>query len=108
MEPSFSHYLNCNEPQLEASKEFDYIAGVRICIEVQVHSAICLPGIFKIEINPSFHTVFHPCLQEAMQRLLPSLGMLFCSRRELGALAPSDTCLVQRQGPLRGLLPGLG
>lgn len=49
MEPSLSRYFNCNEPQSEASKKFDYVAAVHICIEVQVHSVICLPDVFKVE-----------------------------------------------------------
>ena len=59
---------------------FDYIAGIHICMKVQVHSVTCLPDIFKLKKNVHVDfavlhfTVFSVCVHKAIQELLQSTG----------------------------------
>lgn len=47
METSYLGILDFSELWSKASEEFDYIAGIHICMKVQVHSVTCLPDVFK-------------------------------------------------------------
>lgn len=49
METSYLGILDFSELWSKASEEFDYIAGIHICMKVQVHSVTCLPDVFKFK-----------------------------------------------------------
>lgn len=96
MEPSSSHCLGCEEPQLEALKELDCLAGVHICTDGQTHPVLCLPCIGTTVENAS---ILQPSWQFSVHS---SFGMLFHSRKAPESLALSDTHSSEQRWDLQG------
>lgn len=123
MEPSLSRYFNCNEPQSEASKKFDYVAAVHICIEVQVHSVICLPDVFKVEKKKKKQQILqavllHNFLPMSLESHARAPTIHWClvlqQKRMRSPGSQCHSCVSAEQGPVGALtwtlrpLPAMG